>query len=180
LSGIKKTISAPLTEETIKDLHAGDQALLSGKVYVARDAAHKKFVELLQKGRGLPFTPQGQVLFYAGPTPPQPGETIGVVGPTTAGRMDIYTTTLLKAGLKGMIGKGRRSPEVAKALQEYKAVYFVATGGVAALLKDRIKKARIIAFKELGPEAVQELIVEDFPVIVANDIYGEDIFQKFK
>ena len=171
-----KKITTPLTDKVIKELHAGDRVLISGTIFVARDAAHRLMIEALNKNEPLPFDPLGQIIFYAGPTPPRPGETIGVVGPTTSGRMDAYTIPLLKAGLKGMIGKGQRSPEVSAALSQYQAVYFVATGGIAALLKKRIKSAKVTAYKELGPEAVQELIVEDFPVIVANDIFGGNVF----
>lgn len=171
-------LKTPILEETVKQLRIGDRVLLSGKVYTARDAAHKRLVELIQKNKKLPFEPEGQVIFYAGPTPAQPGEPIGVIGPTTAGRMDAYTIPLLRLGIKGLIGKGQRDQEVKKGLAKYKAVYLVATGGIAALLKKTIKEAKVIAYKELGTEAIRELTVEDFPLIVANDTLGQDLFEK--
>ncbi|MBI4712477.1 MAG: Fe-S-containing hydro-lyase [Planctomycetes bacterium] len=169
-------IITPLAEEAIKNLHIGDKVLLSGVIYTARDAAHKKLIESINKKENLPFDLKGQIVYYVGPTPEKPGEVIGSAGPTTSYRMDIYTPKLLELGLKGMIGKGQRSAELLEALKKYRAVYFVAVGGAGALLKERIKKAEIIAYPELGPESIRKLEVQDFPVIVANDIYGNDLF----
>ena len=171
-------IKMPITEEVIKSLRIGDKVLLSGRLYTARDSAHMKLVELIAKNKKLPFELEGQVIFYAGPTPPPPGEDIGVVGPTTSSRMDAYTVQLLRLGLRAVIGKGPRSTEVKNGLAKYKAVYFVATGGVAALLKERIRSAKVIAYPELGAEAIYELVVQDFPVIVAGDSLGQDLFEK--
>ncbi|MFC1517542.1 Fe-S-containing hydro-lyase [Candidatus Margulisiibacteriota bacterium] len=171
-------LATPISEENIKALRAGDKVFLSGKVFTARDAAHKRLIALIKKHKKLPMDIEGQIIFYAGPTPAKPGEEIGAVGPTTAGRMDELTIPLLRLGLRGMIGKGQRSSEVKKGLAKYKAVYFVATGGTAALLKQKIKKAKIIAYSDLGAEAIRELEVEDFPVIVANDTLGQDLFEK--
>jgi len=171
-------ITTPLTDEVIEKLHAGDKVLITGYIYTARDAAHKRMVEAIQKGEPLPFDVKGQIIYYVGPTPPKPGEVIGSAGPTTSTRMDKYVEPLLKLGLKGMIGKGYRQPFVKELLNKYKAVYFAAVGGVAALYKDRIKSAEIIAYEDLGPEAVRKLYVEDFPVVVAYDIYGGDLFEE--
>jgi len=159
-----KTIKIPLDAKTIKGLKAGDRVLISGTLYVARDAAHKK---------GLPIDVKGQTVFYAAPTP---GKPIGSIGPTTSSRMDPFTTPLLKKGLSGMIGKGARSEEIKKAIKKYKAVYFAATGGAAALLGKTVKKAEVVAYPELGPEAVLKIEISNFPAIVAYDIYGGDAF----
>lgn len=171
-------IAAPLTEDVIRQLRAGDRVLVSGVVYVARDAAHRRLVEALQKGQELPFDPSGQIVYYMGPSPARPGRPIGSAGPTTAGRMDAYAEALLEAGLKAMIGKGNRSLGVRLALQTYKAVYLTATGGVAALLAQAVKEAEVIAYPDLGPEAIRRLRVEELPVIVANDMYGGDVFEQ--
>lgn len=176
--GEVKRITTPLTPDIIKTLRAGDRVLLSGKMYTARDAAHKRLVELLDKGEKLPFEITGQVIYYVGPTPPKPGYVIGSAGPTTSYRMDAYTPKLLSAGLKGMIGKGMRSKEVKRAIKKYKAVYFAAVGGLGALLSKRIKSARVIAYEDLGPEAIREIEVEDFPAVVINDCYGNDLYVK--
>ena len=173
-------IQPPLSDKVIAGLHAGDRVLISGVIYVARDAAHKRMVEALQEGQSLPFDPQGQIVYYMGPSPTRPGKPIGSVGPTTAGRMDPYVPMLLAAGLKGMIGKGNRSPPVREALQKHKAVYFTTTGGVAALVARAIRAARVIAFEDLGPEALLRLQVEDLPVIVVNDMYGGDVYEEGK
>ncbi len=173
-----KHIITPLTDEVIENLRAGDKVFITGYIYTARDAAHKRMVEALQRGESLPFDMHGQVIYYVGPTPPKPGQVIGSAGPTTAIRMDKYVEPLLKLGLKGMIGKGYRSPQVKELLKQYKAVYFAAVGGVATLLAKCIKSSEIIAYEDLGTEAVRRLYVEDFPVIVANDIYGGDIFEE--
>ncbi|MBN1485551.1 MAG: Fe-S-containing hydro-lyase [Chloroflexia bacterium] len=173
-----KEIHTPLTEEIVADLHSGDQVLISGTIYVGRDAAHKRLVALLEQGQALPFDPQGQIIYYMGPAPAKPGQAIGSAGPTTSYRMDPYTVPMLKAGLKGMIGKGNRSPEVRQALQEYKAVYFAATGGAGALISNAIVEAGVIAYEDLGAEALRELRVVRFPAIVVNDIYGGDAYQE--
>jgi len=171
-------IGTPLTDETVERLRAGDRVLISGVIYTARDAAHKRMVEALQRGEPPPFDLKGQIIYYVGPTPPKPGQGIGSAGPTTAIRMDKYVEPLLQLGLKGMIGKGYRSPQVKELLVKYKAVYFAAVGGVAVLLARAIKSSEVIAYEDLGTEAIRRLIVEDFPVIVANDIYGGDIFEE--
>jgi fumarate hydratase subunit beta len=171
-------IETPLTDETVERLRAGDRVLISGVIYTARDAAHKRMVEALQRGEPPPFDLKGQIIYYVGPTPPKPGQVIGSAGPTTAIRMDKYVEPLLQLGLKGMIGKGYRSPQVKELLVKYKAVYFAAVGGVAVLLARAIKSSEVIAYEDLGTEAIRRLVVEDFPVIVANDIYGGDIFEE--
>ena len=173
-------ITTPLTDEVIEKLRAGDKVEITGTIYVGRDAAHKRFMEALDKGEPLPFDPKGQIIYYMGPSPAPPGKPIGSAGPTTSYRMDPYTPRMLEQGLKGMIGKGNRGPEVKEALKKYKAVYFAATGGAAALIANSIKKAEVIAYKELGPEALRRLEVEDFPVIVVNDIYGGDAYEEGK
>ena len=163
-------LSAPLTNKDVEALKAGDEVLISGKIYTARDAAHRKFKD------HPPFDLKGQILFYASPTPAKPGAIIGSIGPTTSSRMDVFTPALLAKGLKAMIGKGERSPEVVAAMKKYRAVYLMVPGGVAALLSQYIMKATVIAYPELGPEAVLELEVVDFPAIVATDSAGNDIF----
>ena len=173
-------ITTPLTDDVIAGLHAGDKVQISGVIYVGRDAAHKRLVAALEKDEPLPFDPHGQIIYYMGPSPTPPGHAIGSAGPTTAGRMDVYTPRMLAAGLKGMIGKGNRSKDVRTAIMQYKAVYFAATGGVAALISQTIKKADLIAYPDLGAEAVLRLEVEDFPAIVVNDIYGGDAYEDGK
>ncbi len=173
-------VTTPLDRKTIKELTAGTPVLISGTIYTARDAAHKRLVEALKKREELPFTLRGQTIYYTGPSPARPGRSIGSVGPTTSGRMDIYTPRLLAAGVKAMIGKGNRSPEVRQAMQKYKAVYLIATGGAGALLAQSVKKAAVVAYEDLGPEAVRMLTVDNFPAIVANDIYGNDLFEQGK
>jgi fumarate hydratase subunit beta len=172
---MNKKITLPLTDETLKDLRAGDNVLLNGVIYVARDAAHKRIVAAMESGEPLPFDLAGQTIYYMGPTPAKPGQVIGAAGPTTSGRMDGYAPTLIAAGLKGMIGKGMRSARVKDAIKEHGAVYFAAIGGAGALLSKRIKKVELVAYEELGAEAIRRLEVEDFPVTVVNDIYGGDI-----
>jgi len=169
-------LQTPLTDEDIVKLYAGDRILLSGVLYTGRDAAHKRLFELLQAGKPLPLDLRGQVIYYVGPTPAKPGAVIGSAGPTTSGRMDAYAPVLIAHGLKGMIGKGSRGQSVLDALKKHRAVYFGATGGAGALLAQRIKKAEIIAYDDLGPEAIHRLEVEDFPVVVINDAYGGDLY----
>lgn len=169
-------ISAPLTDAAVEKLKAGDRVLITGVMYTARDAAHKRLIELLNAGKELPLDLKGQIIYYVGPTPEKPGEVIGSAGPTTSGRMDAYTPRLIELGLKGMVGKGARSKEVRDSIIAHKAVYMAAVGGAAALIRRSIKKAEIIAYEDLGPEAIRRLEVVDFPAIVVNDIYGGDLF----
>jgi fumarate hydratase subunit beta len=176
----KVEILTPLQDITLTKLHAGDQVYITGVLFTARDAAHRRFMEALAAGQKLPFELHGQVIYYTGPTPARPGRVIGSAGPTTSGRMDIYTPALLAAGLKGMIGKGRRSGEVKEAMLQHGAVYFAATGGAAALIARSIRKAEVIAYPELGAEAVYRLEVEKFPAIVVNDIHGGDLYEMGK
>ncbi len=171
-----KKITTPLRDEIIESLKAGERVLITGYIYTARDAAHKRMVETLERREKLPIDLKGQIIYYVGPTPPKPGQVIGSAGPTTAVRMDKYVEPLLKEGLKGMIGKGYRTERVKELLKIYKAVYFAAIGGTAVLLREHIKSSELIAYEDLGTEAIRRLYVEDFPVIVANDIYGGDIF----
>ena len=171
-------LKTPLSDEDVSRLKAGDIVYLSGTIYTARDAAHKRLVDLIEKGEPLPFDLKGAVIYYVGPTPPKPGEVIGSAGPTTSYRMDSYAPTLIEHGLKGMIGKGRRNDAVKEACKKHKAVYFGAVGGAGALLAQRIKDAKVIAYEELGPEAVRELVVEDFPVVVVNDTFGNDLYEE--
>jgi len=175
---MEKRLFTPLTDQVIEELRVGDKVLLNGYIYTARDAAHKRMVEAISNGDMPPFDMKGQVIYYVGPTPPKPGQVIGSAGPTTAIRMDKYVEPLLKLGLKGMIGKGYRSTQVKELLKKYKAVYFAAVGGVAVLLAKSIKSSEVIAYEGLGTEAIRRLYVEDFPVIVANDIYGGDVFEE--
>lgn len=172
-----KIINTPLTDEVIKTLHAGDKVLLNGVIYVARDAAHKRIVEAMDRGEEPPFKLSGQVVYYMGPSPARPGQVIGAAGPTTSGRMDAYAPRLLAEGLKGMIGKGSRSLVVREAIKEHVAVYFAAVGGAGALLSKCIKKSEVIAYEELGAEAVLRILVENFPAFVIDDVYGEDLYE---
>lgn len=173
----KQIISAPFTDEKIKSLKAGDMIYISGTVYTARDAAHKRLCEMLAAGEPMPFDFEGQVVYYAGPCPAKPGQPIGSVGPTTGGRMDAYSPTLIEQGLRAMIGKGTRSEEVIQSLKKHTGVYFAAIGGAAALMAKAVKEAEIIAFPELGTEAIRKLRVEELPVIVAIDSEGNDIYK---
>jgi fumarate hydratase subunit beta len=170
-------ITLPLTDDAVMKLKAGDRVVITGVIYTARDMAHKYLVEGYRKGEKLPFDVRGQILYYTGPTPAPPGKPIGSAGPTTSYRMDPYTPTLLELGLKGMIGKGPRGRDVKEAIKRYKAVYFAAIGGAGALISRSIRKAEVIAYPELGTEAVMRLEVEDFPAIVVNDVYGADLYQ---
>jgi fumarate hydratase subunit beta len=172
---MEKKINLPLTDKDIRSLKTGDKVLLIGTLYTARDAAHKRLLIDIKKP---PLNLKDQVIYYCGPTPAMPGRVIGSAGPTTSSRMDSFTLPLLKAGIKGMIGKGSRSKEVREMIKKYKVVYFVATGGAGALLAKQIKSARVAAYPDLGPEAIYEFKVVDFPVIVANDIKGKDIFEQ--
>ncbi|MEA1874529.1 MAG: Fe-S-containing hydro-lyase [Bacteroidota bacterium] len=169
-------ITTPLDNEIIKKLKIGDEVFISGTIYTARDAAHQKLVDLLNDNKALPFDTKGAVIYYVGPSPAQPGQAIGAAGPTTSYRMDPFVEDLLQVGMKGMIGKGARSAEVVNGLKTHCAVYFGATGGAAALLSKTIKKAEVIAFDELGPEAVRKLEVENMPLIVINDCTGKDLY----
>lgn len=171
-------IKTPLSDEDVQSLKIGDSVLITGKIYTARDAAHKRLIDLIEKGESLPLDLKGQIIYYVGPAPAKPGYVIGPAGPTTSGRCDPYTPALLLLGLKGMIGKGVRSREVREAMKKHKAVYFAATGGAAALISKNIKAVKIIAYEDLGPEAIRELEVEDFPVIVANDAHGGDLYEE--
>jgi fumarate hydratase subunit beta len=171
-----KKIRLPLTEAAIAGLKAGDNVLLSGVLYVARDAAHRRMAEALESGETLPFDIRGQTIYYMGPSPAKPGRVIGSAGPTTSTRMDSYTPRLLAGGLKGMIGKGVRSDEVKEAIKRHKAIYFAAVGGAGALLSRTIIKSEVIAYSDLGPEAVLRLEVKDFPATVINDIHGGDLY----
>ena len=175
-----KKMTLPLTDETLKDLKAGDNISLTGIIYVGRDAAHKRIVEALDQGKPLPFDIKGQTIYFMGPSPAKPGRPIGAAGPTTSGRMDAYSPRLIEEGLKGMIGKGMRSQAVKDAMTKYKAVYLAAIGGAGALIAKSIKKSEVVAYGELGAEAIRRLEVEDFPVTVINDIYGGDLYQEGK
>ena len=173
-------IKSPLDEETLKKLKAGNQVFITGVIYVGRDAAHKRMVDALDEGKPLPFDIKGQTIYYMGPAPARPGQVIGSAGPTTSGRMDSYSPRLMAEGLKGMIGKGMRSQAVKDAIKENKAVYLAAIGGAGALISKSIKKSEVIAYEELGAEAVRRLEVEAFPATVVNDIYGGDLYQEGK
>lgn len=172
------SINPPLSDEAVQKLKAGDRVLVSGVIYSARDATHKRLVELIKTGKKLPFDLAGQVIYYVGPTPPKPGMAIGSAGPTTSYRMDPYAPVLMENGLKGMIGKGFRGPEVIEAMKEYRAVYFAAIGGAGALISKMIKKVEVVAYEDLGTEAIRRMEVEDLPVIVVNDIHGNDLYRR--
>lgn len=171
-------ISTPLDDEMVSKLRAGDRVLINGTILTGRDAAHKKLFELINGGQELPVDLRGQIIYYVGPSPAKPGQVIGSAGPTTSGRMDAYTPALLDLGLKGMIGKGLRSKEVLDSIRKNKAVYFASTGGAAALISKRIAESEVIAYPELGPEAIYRLKVENFPVIVVNDSFGGDLYKQ--
>ena len=170
-------IELPLTKAKAALLKSGDAAYLTGVLYTARDAAHKRLVTLIMQGKPLPFPIKDSVLYYVGPTPAKPGQVIGSAGPTTSYRMDAYAPTLITHGLTGMIGKGKRGPDVINAIKDCGAVYFAAIGGAGALLAATVKEARIIAFEDLGPEAIHRLVVENFPVTVVIDTNGEDLYE---
>ena len=173
-------ITSPIDVKTIERLTAGTGVLISGVIYTARDAAHQRLVQTLDKGERLPFDLNGQTLYYMGPSPAKPGQVIGSAGPTSSSRMDTYTPRLIAAGIRAMIGKGSRSPQVKEAIKKYKAIYFVTIGGAGALLAKSIKQAEVIAYEDLGTEAILRLNVENLPAIVANDIHGGDLFEQGK
>jgi fumarate hydratase subunit beta len=170
-------ISNPISEQELQKLKAGDRVLLSGTIYTARDAAHKRMIETLEKGETLPFNMKGQTIYYVGPTPAKPGQVIGSAGPTTSGRMDKYTPALLDLGLKGMIGKGYRSSEVIESMKKNKAVYFAAIGGSGALISRTIQSLEVIAYEDLGTEAIYKLTIKDFPAVVIIDSEGTDWYK---
>lgn len=173
-------LKTPLTDADVENLKSGDLVLITGEIYTARDAAHARLVDLIKEGKPLPFDPTGQIIYFVGPTPAPPGKPIGSAGPTTSYRMDSYSPILIAQGLKGMIGKGKRGPEVLEAMKKHKAVYFGATGGAGALIARTIKAAEIIAYEDLGPEAIRKLTVEDFPAVVINDCHGGDLYEEGK
>ena len=172
-----KRITTPFCAKDALQLHAGDQVLLSGVIYTGRDAAHKRMIELLNQGQELPFDVNNQMIYYVGPTPTKPGRVFGSGGPTTSGRMDAYAPTMLSLGLRGMIGKGYRNDEVKTALQQYQGVYFGAIGGAGAYISQCVESCEIIAFEDLGPEAIRRLVVKDFPLTVICDAYGNDLYE---
>lgn len=171
-------LQAPLTEAMLAPLRAGDEVIISGSLYVARDAAHQRMAALLAEGKPLPFDPVGQLIYYMGPTPAKPGQVIGSAGPTTAGRVDRFTPALLAAGIKVTIGKGYRSPAVRAALVQHKAVYLAAIGGAGALISRSIQRCEVVAWPDLGTEALQRLEVTNFSCFVVNDLYGNDLYEQ--
>lgn len=173
-------LTTPLAKEAIKTLKAGDEVLLSGTILTARDAAHKRICEMMHKGRRIPLKLEGAVIYYAGPTPARPGRAIGSCGPTTSSRMDEFTPALIGLGLSAMIGKGDRSGEVINAMKRHGCVYFLATGGIGALLSTKVKSSRVVLFNDIGPEAVHKLEVKDFPLIVGIDSKGNNIYDTAK
>jgi fumarate hydratase subunit beta len=173
-----RKITLPLTEELAKTLKAGDEVLVTGTIYTSRDAGHKRMCETLAKGEPLPFNPENATIYYVGPTPAKPGQVIGSAGPTTSGRMDAYAPTMMSVGARGMIGKGARLPEVVDAMKKYSGVYFGAIGGAGALLAQCIKSAELIAFEDLGAEALRKLYVENMPLVVIIDAEGNDIYEQ--
>lgn len=174
---MERRIILPLTAELAKTLHAGERVLLTGTIYTSRDAGHKRMCEALSRGEALPFDPTDAVIYYVGPTPAKPGQVIGSAGPTTSGRMDAYAPTMMSVGARGMIGKGARLPEVVDAMKKYSGVYFGAIGGAGALLAKSIKKAELIAYEDLGAEALRKLYVEDMPLVVIIDSEGNNLYE---
>ena len=172
-----KKIQTPLTREKVRELKAGDSCLITGTIYTARDAAHKRLCELVAQGKELPMEIKDAIIYFVGPTPAKPGQAIGSAGPTTSYRMDAYSPTLISIGLTGMIGKGKRNDEVVNAMKEHGAIYFGAIGGCGALLSKCIKKAEVIAYEDLGAEAIRKLEVEDFPVVVIIDSEGNNLYE---
>ncbi len=175
-----KKLTTPLADEALAGLKAGDQVSISGVIYTARDTAHKRLVDALDAGQPLPFDMNGQVIYYVGPSPAKPGKVIGSAGPTTSYRMDAYAERLMEQGMKGMIGKGMRDKKVIEAMKKHKCVYFAAIGGAAALIAKSIKAVEVIAYDDLGPEAVRRMEVVDFKAVVINDIYGNDLYEMGK
>ena len=175
-----KNIKSPIDPQVLEELKAGDQVFITGVLYVARDAAHKRLVEAVDRGEKLPFDIEGQTVYYMGPSPAKPGEVIGAAGPTTSGRMDVYAPRLMEIGLKGMIGKGARTQPVLDAIKKYKAVYFAGLGGAGALISKCIKKAEVIAYDDLGAEALRRIEVVDFPATVINDMHGGNLYEEGK
>ncbi len=173
-----RKITLPLTEELAKTLHAGDEVLVSGVIYTSRDAGHKRMCEALARGEELPFDPKDATIYYVGPTPAKPGQVIGSAGPTTSGRMDAYAPTMMSVGARGMIGKGARLPEVIDAMKKYSGVYFGAIGGAGALLAKCIKSAELIAYEDLGAEALRKLYIEDMPLVVIIDSEGRNLYEE--
>ena len=173
-------ITTPLTRDKVKDLKAGDSCLISGVIYTARDAAHKRLCELVAAGKELPMDVADSIIYFVGPTPAKPGQAIGSAGPTTSYRMDAYSPILIEQGLTGMIGKGKRGPEVIAAMKKHGAVYFGAIGGCGALLSECIKEAEIVAYEDLGAEAIRRLVVKDFPVVVIIDSEGNNLYETGK
>ncbi len=171
-------ITTPLTEDVRKSLKAGDEVLLTGTILTARDAAHKRLCDTLNKGKALPLNLKDAVIYYCGPTPARPGRPIGSCGPTTSSRMDLFTPALISLGLGGMIGKGDRSDEVTKAIKKHRCVYFLATGGIGALLSTKVRSSKVILYNDLGPEAIHKLEVKDFPLLVGIDSKGNNIYGK--
>jgi fumarate hydratase subunit beta len=171
-------LTPPLSDADVERLRIGDRILLSGAIYTGRDAAHKRLTDLIQAGKVLPIDIQGQIIYYVGPSPAKPGMAVGAAGPTTSYRMDAYAPELIRLGLKGMIGKGARNQDVKDAMAKYKAVYFAAIGGAGALMAQAIKKAEVMAYEDLGPEAIRKMEVVDFPVIVVNDVRGNDLYEE--
>ncbi len=172
------TITTPLTDEAVENLKVGDLVVISGTVYTARDAAHKRLVDLLDKNEKLPFDVRGQIIYFVGPTPAKPGQVIGSAGPTSSYRMNIYTPRLIEVGQKGMIGKSEMGPEVVAAMKKHKAVYFAAVGGAGALISKSITASEVIAYEDLGAEAIRKMTVKDFPAIVALDCHGGNLYQE--
>lgn len=177
---MEKRITLPLTKELAKTLKAGDSVLLTGTIYTSRDAGHKRMCESIAKGKPLPFDPTDATIYYVGPTPAKPGQVIGSAGPTTSGRMDAYAPTMMSVGARGMIGKGARLPEVVEAMKEHSGVYFGAIGGAGALLAKCIKECELIAFEDLGAEALRKLYVEDMPLVVIIDSEGNNLYEEGK
>jgi len=173
-------ITTPVSDEVIEKLRTGDRVYITGPLYTGRDSAHKKLIDLVEEGKDLPIDVKGQFIYYVGPTPARPGNPIGSAGPTTSYRMDSYAPTLHKLGLKGTIGKGARNEDVKESLKKYKAVYLAAVGGAGALISKSIVSSEVIAYPELGPEAIRRVEVKDFPCIVINDMYGGDLYQEGK
>jgi fumarate hydratase subunit beta len=171
-------VNTPLTEEVVTELKSGDKILINGIIYTARDAAHKRLIELIDNEKELPFDVNGQIIYYVGPTPARPGNIIGSAGPTTSYRMDSYSPKLIEKGLKGMIGKGPRSREVIESMKKFNCLYMAAVGGAGALISKCIKSSKVIAYEDLGTEAIRQMEVLDFPVIIVNDTLGNDLYQE--